>query len=383
MPEPILLLATNNEHKVTELRALLRDCGWRLQTPRERGIALDPAETGATYAENARLKAEAFSAASGAWTLADDSGLEVDALGGAPGIHSARYAGAETPHEEKIRVLLAAMEQTGDRSRTGRFRAAFVLVAPDGRSWESEGVWEGRIVEAPRGADGFGYDPIFAGTADGRTAAELPADEKNRLSHRARAAAALMPTLQALAGGGPVNHRDAEAQRVMGEEMRGGETMAGGLSHIDEAGRARMVDVTEKDETRRVAVARGRVRMEPETLALIERGAVAKGNVLTTAQIAGVMAAKRTHELIPMCHPLLLTGIDVSLVPDADASAVEITATVRTTGKTGVEMEALTAVSVAALTVYDMCKAVDRGMRIEGVRLVEKRGGKSGDVVLE
>ena len=151
------------------------------------------------------------------------------------------------------------------------------------------------------------------------------------------------------------------------------------LSHIDKSGRARMVDVTAKDETVRVAVARGRVVMRPETLRLLLAGEIAKGNVLTTAQVAGIMAAKRTHELIPMCHPLLLTGIDVDLTPDGAASAVEITATVRTTGKTGVEMEALTAVAVAGLTVYDMCKAVDRGMRIEAVRLVEKAGGKSGD----
>jgi cyclic pyranopterin phosphate synthase len=125
-------------------------------------------------------------------------------------------------------------------------------------------------------------------------------------------------------------------------------------------------------------VAKGRIVMQPETLRLLVRGEVAKGNVLTTAQIAGVMAAKKTHELIPMCHPLLLTGIDVELTPVEAASAVEITATVRTTGKTGVEMEALTAVSVAGLTVYDMCKAVDRAMRIEAVRLVHKSGGKSG-----
>jgi cyclic pyranopterin phosphate synthase len=151
------------------------------------------------------------------------------------------------------------------------------------------------------------------------------------------------------------------------------------LSHIDDAGRARMVDVTAKDETLRVAVAKGRVVMRPETLRLLLRGEIAKGNVLTTAQVAGTMAAKKTSELIPMCHPLLLTGIDVELTPDEAASAVEITATVRTTGKTGVEMEALTAVSVAALTVYDMCKAVDRGMRVDGVRLVSKTGGKSGD----
>jgi cyclic pyranopterin phosphate synthase len=139
-----------------------------------------------------------------------------------------------------------------------------------------------------------------------------------------------------------------------------------------------MVDVTAKDETQRIAVAKGRIVMQPETLRMLTRGEVAKGNVLTTAQIAGVMAAKKTHELIPMCHPLLLTGIDVELTPDKAASAVEITATVRTTGKTGVEMEALTAVSVAGLTVYDMCKAVDRAMRIEAVRLVHKSGGKSG-----
>jgi len=157
----------------------------------------------------------------------------------------------------------------------------------------------------------------------------------------------------------------------------------GKLSHLDESGRARMVDVTAKDDTLREAVAKGSVRMKPETLALIQSGGVPKGDVLAVAQVAGVMAAKRTHELIPMCHPLLLSAIDVRLEPDEKESAVQITATVRTTGKTGVEMEALTAVSVAALTIYDMCKAVDRGMRIEGVRLARKSGGKSGKVVLE
>jgi cyclic pyranopterin phosphate synthase len=123
--------------------------------------------------------------------------------------------------------------------------------------------------------------------------------------------------------------------------------------------------------------------MKPETLALIVSGATAKGDVLTTAQLAGVMAAKRTHELIPLCHPLLLTGIDVTLAPDESRNAIDITATVRTTGKTGVEMEALTAVTVAALTVYDMAKAVQRDMRIGDVRLVRKIGGKSGDIILE
>jgi len=155
------------------------------------------------------------------------------------------------------------------------------------------------------------------------------------------------------------------------------------LSHLDESGRARMVDVTAKDDTVRESVAKGSVRMKPETLALIQSGGVPKGDVLAVAQVAGVMAAKRTHELIPMCHPLLLSAVDVRLSPDEKESAVQITATVRTTGKTGVEMEALTAVAVAALTIYDMCKAVDRGMRIEGVRLVRKSGGKSGEVVLE
>jgi cyclic pyranopterin phosphate synthase len=159
--------------------------------------------------------------------------------------------------------------------------------------------------------------------------------------------------------------------------------MKGKLSHLDESGRPRMVDISAKADTARQAVAAASVRMKPETLALIQAGRVAKGDVLSVAQIAGVMAAKKTHELIPLCHPLLLTDIDVQLQPDEAHSALHITATVRTTGKTGVEMEALTAVTVAALTVYDMCKAVDRGMRIEGVRLRRKSGGKSGDIVLD
>ncbi len=155
------------------------------------------------------------------------------------------------------------------------------------------------------------------------------------------------------------------------------------LTHLDSSGRARMVDISAKVDTARVAVARGSVRMKPETLALIRAGQVEKGDVLATARLAGVMAAKRTHELIPLCHPLLLTDIDVTLEPDEDESALQIKATVKTTGKTGTEMEALTAVAVAALTVYDMCKAVDRGMRIEGVRLARKSGGKSGEIILE
>ena len=153
------------------------------------------------------------------------------------------------------------------------------------------------------------------------------------------------------------------------------------LSHVDEQARPTMVDVTGKPVTRRTAVAEARVRFPADVAAALRAGgfATAKGPVFHTAIVAGVMAAKRTHELIPMCHPLLLTGMDVQLEPDESSSAVEITATVRTTGKTGVEMEALTAVTVAGLTVYDMCKAVDRGMRIEAVRLVSKSGGASGD----
>ena len=144
-----------------------------------------------------------------------------------------------------------------------------------------------------------------------------------------------------------------------------------------------MVDITAKADTARQAIAKGSIYMKPETLALIRAGQVAKGDVLSVAQVAGVMAAKKTHELIPLCHPLLLTDIDVQLQPDEKESALHVTASVRTTGKTGVEMEALMAVAVAALTVYDMCKAVDKGMRIGDIRLVGKTGGKSGDFVAD
>ena len=155
------------------------------------------------------------------------------------------------------------------------------------------------------------------------------------------------------------------------------------LSHVDAEGRVRMVDVGAKPDTERVAVARGEVHMQPETLRLIVEDGLPKGDVLATAQIAGVMAAKQTAHLIPLCHPLLLTKIDVEFTADEAASRIVITATVRTRGKTGVEMEALTAVSVAALTIYDMAKAVEKTMRITDIRLVSKTGGKSGDVILE
>jgi len=150
------------------------------------------------------------------------------------------------------------------------------------------------------------------------------------------------------------------------------------LTHIDEQGRAKMVDVTGKETTYREAIARGIVKMRPETLRLIEQGKMKKGDVLTVAQVAGIMAAKKTSELIPMCHPLSLTGIDVNIELAQDKCQVEIEAIVRTIDKTGVEMEALTAVAAAALTIYDMCKAVEKEMVLTDIRLVKKSGGKSG-----
>ncbi len=150
------------------------------------------------------------------------------------------------------------------------------------------------------------------------------------------------------------------------------------LTHLDAAGRARMVDVGDKPDTLREAVARGEVAMRPETAALIQAGGLPKGDVLATARLAGIMGAKRTPDLIPLCHSLALTGADVSFEWDAGRSRLLIQGAARTVGKTGVEMEALTAVTIAALTVYDMCKAVDKEMRIEAVRLVRKTGGRSG-----
>ena len=163
--------------------------------------------------------------------------------------------------------------------------------------------------------------------------------------------------------------------------MGGEESMP--LTHLDEQGRARMVDVGNKARTEREAVAGGAVYMRPETLALVVSGQGPKGDVLATARIAGIMAAKRTPELIPLCHPLQLTYVGVEFEVDRGASCVHIRATVRTRDRTGVEMEALTAVSVAALTIYDMVKAVERTVRIQDIRLLRKRGGKSGDLVLE
>jgi cyclic pyranopterin phosphate synthase len=155
--------------------------------------------------------------------------------------------------------------------------------------------------------------------------------------------------------------------------------MTAKLSHIDEKGEARMVDVSDKAVTARTAIAEGFVAMQPATLELLSSGNAPKGDVLGTARIAGIMAAKRTHELIPLCHPLNISKVVVDLAPQDEPAGVHVTAEVKSTGQTGVEMEALTAVSVACLTLYDMLKAVDRGMSFEGVRVVEKSGGRSGD----
>lgn len=157
------------------------------------------------------------------------------------------------------------------------------------------------------------------------------------------------------------------------------------LSHLDEQGRAQMVDVSAKADTERIAIAKGEVTMQAATLALIRAGKIEKGQVFSVARVAGIMAAKRTHELIPMCHPLLITdvAIDFEILSEGEPARVGIIGTAKNVGKTGVEMEALVAVTTAALTIYDMAKAVDRGMKIENVRLVLKRGGKSGETRLD
>ena len=155
------------------------------------------------------------------------------------------------------------------------------------------------------------------------------------------------------------------------------------LTHIDEAGRPRMVDITKKPDTHREAVAKGVVRMQAATLKLLKKGKMAKGDVLVVAQLAGIMATKQTPNLIPLCHPILIGDIKIEFSMDEENNTVEITTTVGSVGKTGVEMEALTATAVTALTIYDMCKAVDRGIKIENIRLIRKSGGKSGTIELE
>jgi len=183
-----LLLATTNVNKVREFRALLGEGPWELVTPKDIGLELNVPEEGATFAENALAKARAYAAASGLLSLADDSGLEIDALGGAPGIYSARFAGAHTPYAERFRILEDRLASVPDERRAARFRCAIAMVAPDG--WEAvvEGVCEGIIAHQPRGEQGFGYDPIFLVPELGATLAELDPHVKNQVSHRARAA---------------------------------------------------------------------------------------------------------------------------------------------------------------------------------------------------
>ena len=176
---------------------------------------------------------------------------------------------------------------------------------------------------------------------------------------------------------------DNERADKLATDMSGASRNESRLSHVDEHGKVKMVDVSWKPETEREAIARGSVVMQKQTMELIKDGEVEKGDVLSVARVAGIMGAKRTSELIPLCHSLPLDQVLVELELDEKNNQVQITATARTTAKTGVEMEALTAVTVAALTIYDMCKAVDRGIRIENIRLVRKRGGKSGDILLE
>jgi len=181
-------------------------------------------------------------------------------------------------------------------------------------------------------------------------------------------------------------HDLATSVASQGEAAQGkgvAKTVAKGLTHIDAAGRPRMVDISQKPDTEREAVAKGVVRMQAATFQLIKRGGTAKGDVLSVAQFAGIMAAKQTPNLIPLCHPILIGDVKVEFSLDKANSTVEITTTVKSTGKTGVEMEALTATTVTALTIYDMCKAVDRSIRLENIRLVRKSGGKSGTITLE
>lgn len=190
-----LLLATTNQHKLEEYRAIFSDLPYRLQSLRDILLEVDVEETGTTFAENAELKALAYAKAAGKLSLADDSGLEIDALDGAPGVYSARFAGSETSYDERFRLLLKQLEGLPEEQRTARFRCAITIAEPSGYYRTVEGVIEGRIADAPRGEHGFGYDPIFLVPDLGKTTAELPPDVKNRISHRgcaARLAAAVL-----------------------------------------------------------------------------------------------------------------------------------------------------------------------------------------------
>lgn len=192
-----LLIATNNAHKVAEFRRLLADADADLVTPNEAGVALEVPETGATFAENARIKARAFRDASGLPALADDSGVAVDALGGRPGVRSARYGGEGLDDAGRVRLLLSEMEGVPENERACRFHAVLAFAAPDGREETAEGVCEGRLARAPSGLNGFGYDPVFYLPEFGRTMAELEPDEKDAASHRGQAARRMLPLLRA------------------------------------------------------------------------------------------------------------------------------------------------------------------------------------------
>ncbi len=185
---PRLLIATKNTGKMAEFRDLLEGCGWELVTPSEIGLSIEVAEDGTTFEENARQKALQYAGASGLVSLADDSGLEVDALGGRPGIFSARYAGPNRTDEERVQKLLEELNNVPDEQRTARFRAVIAIADPSGRVETADGAIEGRIAHAPRGANGFGYDPVFLLPDRGRTTAELPPAEKHAISHRGIAA---------------------------------------------------------------------------------------------------------------------------------------------------------------------------------------------------
>lgn len=183
-----LLLATNNAGKAAEYRALLEGCGWELVTPRDLGLSLEVEEAGGDYAENARIKAEAFAKASGLVALADDSGIEVEALGGAPGPLSARFGGEDISDEQRVALLLERLKGVPPERRSARFRCLIAVARPEGEVSFFEGQCEGRVAEEPRGESGFGYDPVFLLPERGLTVAELPPEEKNAISHRGRAA---------------------------------------------------------------------------------------------------------------------------------------------------------------------------------------------------
>jgi len=195
---PRLLLATNNAGKIAELRRLLQGCGWELVTPGELGLEIEVDESGQTYEENATRKAVHYAQASGLVALADDSGLEVDALGGRPGVLSARYAGPNRTDADRVHKLLEELRDVPDNKRTARFRAVIAIAGPDGRVETAEGVVEGRIAHTPRGEDGFGYDPVFLIPDRGRSVAELPAAEKDAVSHRGVAARKARVILESL-----------------------------------------------------------------------------------------------------------------------------------------------------------------------------------------